>query len=866
MRDTTLRVSAYAMAVAMGVTLLSGPVLAQEDPPPPPPQQGAQSGGLETVYTQATRQSTDVQTTAVAVTAVTPQQIENRFVQDIRGIADLAPNVTIENVPGFNAASIGIRGTGTGDIITSIDSAVGVVVDEFSLVHTQGQLIDPFDVESVEILRGPQGTLFGKNSTGGVVIVRTQKPELDVYSGKVQLRGGNIGTLEGRAAVNIPLGSKVATRITAMYQHNHGQYTNDKVSQVYGVNGYGTPFGLPVNGDGRHLGGTDVFFGRAKILFAPTDNYEIVIKGELLRDRSDSVPSVNETPLDGQIDAFGIPRSFLFNPIGFPGIQQTCAELTQKCILSTGVSFRNRGLRMEQGHRVDSELLSIQQTLDMDVITAELFLGYRKQKERLPSTYTGEAYGSLFDATRNLEREQMQAELRLTSNFDGPFNFIAGGAYYINNLDWRSMSYVGFTAVPFVNPDCNVESPVGDPDCVALDPSFGANNRANFGPLYQDGDALGLYTEMYYQVTDKLKITFGARYSYEKKHFGKWNGAVLTADEVDLFERTRGDRTLADQITQGATSQNPGRFNFVIDDLMVDSAGNRVNRKSWDNFTFKGVIGYEFDDSNYVYASFNQGFKSGSFVETCTSIGTCEPFEEETADSFEVGWKGDLFDNRVRVNADVFYTKINNVVRSQVVRIINQFGLPDQETQFRNIAGQRNWGVEMELNWLVTDAFRVNFNASYLNAAYTEFVTDIDGGAGSTTMPECIDIDALGNDDAVCLGIKPNFAPKWKIGGDFSYDVPMGNSGSLRFNGAVNWTPAYEYTVFNSDYTQFQARTLIDLSVTYTSVDENWMLSLFAKNLLNETYRVSANSVAGLWNFTNYGQTRRWGAELTFSF
>lgn len=847
-----IRLSTAALLAGVFATGAS----AQDSGPPPPPPPEAGRAQLETVYTSATRQSTDVQTTSIAVTSISPAEIETRFVQDIRGIADLSPNVTIQQVTGFNAAAIGIRGTGTNDIITSIDSAVGVVVDEFALVHTQGQLLDPFDVESIEILRGPQGTLFGKNTTGGVVVVRSTLPRLNEFGGKLQLRGGNLGMLEGRGAVNIPLvQDKVAARIVAMYQTDSGQYTNDKVSQVYGVDGGPTPFGRPVNGDGRRVDGKNVFFGRGKLLFTPSDNYEILASFEILRDRSDTVPGVNETPSNGQLDKFGIPRGFLFNAIGFPGIQQTCAELTQQCILSTGVSFRDDGLRMERGHRMDVMGGYLQQKLDMDTLTAELFLGYRKQKERLPSTYAGEAFPSLFDATRHLEREQMQAELRLTSNFDSPFNFIVGGAYYINNLDWRSISYVGFTSVPFLNPACDIENPAGDPDCTALDPSFASIDRANFTPLHQDADAIGLYAEFYYDITDRLKLTAGLRYSYEKKKFLTYNGAALTADEADLFRRDNGGTALEDILTQGATADNPGRFNFVYGD-----------QKSWDNFTFKGVLGYTLDDSNFVYASFNQGFKSGSFVETCTSLGTCQPFEEETANSFEVGYKGDMIDNTLRLNLALFYTKIKNVVRSQVVQIINEFGLPDQETQFRNIAGQRNWGVEAEVNWLATDNLRFSATAAYLNAAYSEFLTDVNGSDPiSTTMPECMNVDGL-NDDAKCLGIKPNFAPKWQLGATVNYDMPLGNAGALNWNASVHWSPEYEFTVFNSDFTQAQERTLVNASVTYVEPEERWRLSLFVKNLLNETYRTGGNSVAGLWNFTNYGQTRRWGAELNVNF
>lgn len=830
----------------------SAPAIAQDD------AVASSSGTLDEVFVQGTRQVTSQQTTPLAITTISEERIEQRFVDDIRGIADLAPNVIMENITGFNALAVGIRGTGTNDIITTIDSAVGIVVDEFALAHTQGQIVDPFDVEAIEILRGPQGTLFGKNTTGGVVIVRTKRPVHNEYTGKIQLRAGNIGTLEGRVAVNIPILEDVlSARLVATYQQDHGQYTNDKVHPVYGVNGGPTPLGLPVNGDGRNLDGTDVFFGRGKILLTASDSYEAVLTFEILRDRSDTPPAVNETPLDGALDKFGIPRSFLFNTFQFPGFQQTCPggeNAKQSCIFSTGVSFRDDGLRMERGHRMEMELVSLDQEIDLDTIVIDFFVGYRYQKERLPSTYTGEAFPSLFDATRNLEREQFQAELRFTSNFEGKFNFIFGGAYFLNNNHWRAMSYVGFINVPIDLGGCDIANPTGDPLCFVINPT--ANDRPNFAPLNQKADAVGMYAEFYYDISDRLRLTAGLRYSYEEKSFQKWQGTSLTLEEVALFGSTDGGRALERSMNiDMLTPTNTGRFQFVVDD-----------NRDWDNVTFKAVLDYQMDDNTFVYFSFNQGFKSGSFVETCTSLGTCEPFEEESADSFELGYKADMFDQTVRVNVAAFYTKINNVVRSQVVRIINRFGDPDQETQFRNIAGQENYGLELELTWLVTDDFRVNLTAHWLDSSYTEFFTDIDGGAGSTTMPECVQLDALGNDDATCLGIRPNFAQKWSLGADFTYDMHMANSGLVIWNASIHHSPESEYSVFNSDFTQIQARTLIGLSATWIDPQERWQIALFVKNLLNETYRVSANSVAGLWNFSQYGQNRRWGIEGTFNF
>ena len=264
-----LMLAIAVLAAGSGVTSVS---LAEEP----------ESRIIEEVIVTATRRETDQQSTAISVTTITPEQIEKRFMTDIRGVADLSPNVVMENVTGFNAASFAIRGTGTNDIITTIDTAIGVVIDGFALAHSQSQLLDSFDVESIEILRGPQGTLFGKNTTGGVVNVRTKRPEMNEFGADFVARVGNNGMEQARIAVNVPIiDDTLAARLVYSGSKHDGYYKNDKIHSVFGTTALPqTPLGLPVNGDGRDLGGTEVEMFRAKLLWEPTDNYSAQLSVE----------------------------------------------------------------------------------------------------------------------------------------------------------------------------------------------------------------------------------------------------------------------------------------------------------------------------------------------------------------------------------------------------------------------------------------------------------------------------------------------------------------------------------------------------------------------------------------------------------
>lgn len=211
-------------AAAFLMAGVSSAALAQADmSEQPEPAAEAEAFGLEEITVTARRVRESLQKTPVAVTAFSAETIDRRFALDIRGLAGEVPNVVITNVPGFNAASIGIRGQSTGDIILTFEPAVGVIIDDFVLAHVQTQLFDMFDIERIEVLRGPQGTLFGKNTVGGVVNVITKRPT-DEHSAEVRLGYGNFDTFTARGAINLPITDNLFLRTSVSHVRGDGFY------------------------------------------------------------------------------------------------------------------------------------------------------------------------------------------------------------------------------------------------------------------------------------------------------------------------------------------------------------------------------------------------------------------------------------------------------------------------------------------------------------------------------------------------------------------------------------------------------------------------------------------------------------------
>jgi iron complex outermembrane receptor protein len=230
---------------------------------------------LEEITVTARQRTESLQGVPVAVTVMDESMIQKTFAQNLGELGDYAPNVTIGTVPGFTAAYIAIRGVSTGGIPSTFDPAVTLAVDGFYLGHYQASLLDMFDIQQVEILRGPQGTLFGKNTIGGVINVSTKRPSGE-FGVQAKARVGNEGRQDIMAAIDLPIVDDVLAARIAVQQFNFdGFYEN-----TY---------------NGSDAGGQDLFAARAKLLWNPADSFEALLSFEYIEDDSDTPMVVNTT-------------------------------------------------------------------------------------------------------------------------------------------------------------------------------------------------------------------------------------------------------------------------------------------------------------------------------------------------------------------------------------------------------------------------------------------------------------------------------------------------------------------------------------------------------------------------------------------
>lgn len=771
----------------------------------------AQSGAmLEEVLVTATRRGdTDILTTPVAVTAITSADVKQFGPRDLNDIAVMVPNLSAGTVSAFKSASFAMRGVAETTIIIYKESPVGVNIDDFVVNHVQTQNLEMFDIAQIEVLRGPQGTLFGKNTTGGTINVKTKRPVLDERNLEVNFEAGDFGTRKITTALNIPLiENTLGFRLAAMQLKSDGYYKNGAEYGPINITGLANPGGSlngqTGKGNGSDLGGDDVISLRAKLLWQPNDNFNALLQYEYIRDEGDSPPVVNEAEAGYIFGAWGFGQD-RGDPIDNAGTTNEDSFL----------------YKMSEGHIVDIDGIYLNMEWAVGDYIVHSVTGYREQDSHLPSSYAGEVDVNLFDATRDDERETFQQEVRLVSNFDGPFNFVAGGFYQTEDIDFCVVQSVGFV-------DLLLD---GEPTFLSSNPLVLCNA--------QEATAFATFIDGSYDISDQLHLSAGIRYTDEEK---EWTGR----SRIPFQALTGGfDPTLTWETVGGTLAA--ANFSKYPTGVVKD-------KEDWQETTFRVNLAYDFSDDLFGYVSYSRGFKSGGYNDQTGTVlnpipaQAARPTDPEIADSYEAGLKGSLLDGRASFAATAFFVEYSDAQRT-----LNASFPTGQETLFFNAAELEVKGIELEASWNVTDAFRLRGNAMFQDAEFNEFLADTNFD---------------GVDDVDFGGKEPTKAPESMFTVDGTYTFQL-DAGTLDLNIRM----AYEdeqvagYSDVDEKFdTTLDEKTIWDASATFRTSDDKYYVRALAKNFTDERYRTGSLSVANFWIMSAYGQPRYVGLEFGAKF
>ncbi len=780
-------------AAVLSMVCLAGQVQAAETDPPE----------VDAVIVTAQKREQNLQDVPIVVNVVSGQQLQDAGVRDVKDLQVLTPGLSVTSSTGSAQTSIRIRGVGTIGDNPGLESSVGTVVDGVYRARSGVAFGDLGELERIEVLKGPQGTVFGKNTSAGVINVITKAPAFE-FGGNAELTYGNHDARGAAASVTGPLGETLAGRLFAAVRKRDG--FNDV------RNGAG-PSTQSKNDD------QDVVTIRGQLLWLPTES--LTLRGMVDYTKRDEHCCLTATTLVGPtgalIDAVAADEGTLRPADPFRRLVYANRESNQE-LTDKGVS-----LQADWEINADLTLTSITayrdwaniQGADIDFSSADIW--YR------PSD------GRTFNKFKTFSHE-----MRLAGR-SGPLDWMVGGFYSDEQLDNSAFtpfgvsyeSYFGLLLSGGANP-ATVSALTGRP--------FGTNFIAGEG-AYDRFDhstkGFAFFTNNTWHVTDALELTVGLRYTDEtKKVFSQYRNTAPGLACAAAIARPIPAAARAAICAPGA-------------DPAFDNVDTRQKR-SEDRFGGTAKASYRFTPQFMAYVSYANSHKAGGFNldRARVSAGVINPdtsFAAETVESYEAGFKSNLFENRLVLNAAAFDQTFENFQ-------LNTFtGISFVVASIPKVTSK---GVDMDLVWRTpVPGLTATGGVTY---AVTQFGNFTPTAGVGPRLP----------------GSRLSYAPLWSASWSAAYARDLGSDLRLRASLSGRYTSPYN-TGSNLDPLKNQKElTLWNGRIGVGSADERWTVELFAQNLTNEDYyQVVVDQPLQSGTYAAFlGAPRTWGVTLRSKF
>jgi iron complex outermembrane receptor protein len=636
---------------------LAAPAAAQVAPSAnPEPGAARSSDGDGDIVVTARRVEERLQDVPVAVSALSGAQLTQQGIREIRDLNAIVPNVSIQQGnTGTGTVYITIRGQILSNILLTIDPSVGTYMDGVNIPRPYGLRAGLVDLARVEVLRGPQGTLYGKNTTGGTISFYTADPT-DQLGGKIEASVGNYDAYNLTGVLNVPLAENLAARF-ALLRSGHDPYNRSLVTGI---------------GSAKD----DTFYGRAKLKYSGER-----LTAVLSADFTDMDTGVNSAVFRGS-STFGtsaaleaaIASGIAPTATSFAGLTpaQQAAAYAALDAQNTGRFYRNNSAYVGgQGtYKAQSVALDLMYELG-DELSVRSISGYRN----FDQNYSADNDGTVFVISESFSPNHdkfFSQELQLLGKHDR-FDWVAG--LYYSYEDGNLLEISRTTQRVAIN-----------------------NNRAVLSRTDTDvtGKSLGIFAQGNFEVTDSLTLTGGARWTREVKSATLRNGVYTGVGDADL---RGGYGTFVCRTAIGG----------VI--LPADNC-SRTESDTFKKISWLASANYKVTPDILVYAKFATGFKGGGQQPRTSGTveGAYQSFNPETITEYELGFKSELFDRMLQLNIAAFYDRYKDIQK-------NQFVVPPV-TLIANATKATLKGVEAELVLRPTDGLTLTANGGYLDAKY----------------------------------------------------------------------------------------------------------------------------------------------------
>lgn len=798
-----VNVPAAVLAAVMG----AGPVQAQ--------QSAAQPTIAEVIVTAQKREQS-LQDVPISVVELGDEQLEQLGIRTLRDIAGNVPNLVVNNFNGrADIVRLFIRGIGQNDVSITQDPSVALYVDGIYVGTAAGAAFEWPDVERIEVLRGPQGTLYGRNATGGAVNIILKKPSADGVAGRIDLTGGNFNLKRASGVLNLPLGRQLALRVSGLFGERDGWIKN--------------------TGPGEDFGGQDRDAVRAALRWSPSDSVTADYTFELSKVR-------DTPPLSYAAAGMGSGTYPLGAPFNQPGLglvipAATVVYTNDPLTPDRPGSVQAARLVEASDTEVQGHALALEWRVS-DALTLRSLSGYRdvhadQLADYLPTgtaTIVLASFPSLtplfpLGAPSAINESRQIIDFRTFSQ-----EFQAFGETKLKR--GGSLGYVG--GLYYYTDDARLADVDGS--------VFGPRDPNNLTTI--EDESYALFTDLTWTppgLGERLHLTAGARYSEDRRRAFRIQENSFSFAAVGGFTAANCARFAATFAALGQTCVPNGAI-----------VGSRYER-NFSNSSFSGTVTFDFASNVSAYAKYVSGYKTGGTSQrSANPVKFAEGFEPEDVVSYEIGLKSSFLDRRMTLNTAIFQMDIDNFQASV------QTGASPGDRDFYGVDGSQIRGIEAEFAVALTSEWRLRAQAGLLDTKWGAPVIDVMLDTGVMKRETFVESFSYAPRRSFTLGIDYGRAlgTDWRLDGFLSYNY---QSEMINSNAAGDVGP-------------LPARGLADAGVSLTRAiagSGELMLRLWGRNLSDKQYllaNLGSFGFAGATSIVEFGEPRTYGVTLDYRF
>ena len=800
MNNNSMRLNLLGAASVVALMALPRTAVAQNT------DENSPSVGLDTITVTAQRKEETLQEAAIPISVATGDELKRAGIDNVGTINNVAPSLYVIN-GGGTLNSYFLRGVGNFASQNFVDAAVATNIDGVFVGRASSSAGAFLDLARVEVLKGPQGTLYGRNATGGAINLIPNKPELGEFGGSLVAGYGNFNAYEVTGVLNAPLGDNTAIRIAGTHIANDGQFddgtsqTNDWAIRAQLYSELSESVNARISFDYAGLNGSG--------------------PGSIVEGNFSFIPVGGPTP--GPLDA----APFFFNPAPAAASEPFSGILTPDAQAFLTGNLTGPGFGFFPGNlppEIDSQIWGVHAEVNAATPIGDLVVIPSYRQAELDQSFNGPAFVRGTEVTID-PNEQFSIEARL-SNSTGPIDWIVGAFYLDENYSGANFFQQGFLT---------------------------ATN------VYEGGvESFAFFGRATWNLSDQFRLVGGIRYTEDERTFDGQSDVVLAicpSFAPPGFVPCIGTPTVPGGTTAAEIFGNIDPADLPAGPpmgppvpfgtggaLLVAPPPSIVSNASLtdDEVTFRLAAEFDLTPDNMIYASFENGFRSGGFILTPGGV----PFDPEFIDAYTIGSKNRFFDNRLQANIELFWWDYED-------QQVSHFGVDPgtSATTFltENIGASTIRGIDLDLLFQAGPNTLLRGNVQFLDAEADEFEFV---NAAPNTLPPITGCPftpgAAGGQFVVdCAGFPLRNSPDWSINAGIEHVFEM-NDYNLTFNADGRYRSEH---FVGFDYLEVQRQDgyfTADLTATFAPNDGGWFVQVYSRNVTNEAVRtfsqVGANS------------------------